>query len=858
MNGPRRANPLRRSRLWMVAALGAMLGVGAAWAQEGARSLVDSQSGALRAGPTTAPTSGTVPGFAGDAPSLQPLASDPDRLLTAGAAAAAAGGPGYDVTRGSLAARSAAGVDPAADWLAVARDAHGDPMGRVNAGDDTVTGTESRSCREETRTESHATHSLYTCETSTVVAVSHPNCSESYRPDVEPASAVCTETWTGSAFERSPGCSAASDRNCSAGPRTCLTPSTPTESPYACQEGYVETTSTTVSPYDCQTGYFESTSTVTGSYDCSEGYVSGSSTASCGGSITPNIQYASYAGPCALPSPLYPYDQCAAAWNMPRAGCVVVDEQYDAAGGHWVTFACDPYDAGDSYADTCSGMSGCSQIATTCTMGPATYSYDGVAVHRDCWAWSYTYSCPGGRTEAPGCSPPPGAALAGSTCSAQDAGGACTQWDHHYVVTTTTTTITPAAGCSPSGSCALTGQDCAGYDAAGACTAMNQHYSCTQTTTERTPAAGCAPDAGCAEVSSTCAAYDASGRCTAIDRRYDCVSDPAGGCFQWRTDYACRDITGGTWQADGACEAAGDPTCSVASVSCLEGAATRLVDGAYVDADCWRRETAYQCVSRTTSDNCSPGDTCTKTGEQCLDEEAGPFGCLTFDNHFDCVTTTTTTTTVNRCEDRMCLGDSCFTLSREADGDFAQVYSQLAAMQQAGRDYGSNPDFTIFKGKTLKCHKAVLGFANCCKDSGWGLSLGLAQCSEDERQLIAEQDKTATHYVGTYCSDKSLFGVCLEKKMSYCGFGTALPRIVNEAGRPQIGKGWGTPKTPDCSGFTIDQFQALDLTHVDFSDFYREKLAGLTGPDTGSTTSRIQRSLEGLYDAGVPGRGPDE
>lgn len=847
----------RRPSMWaLAAALGAALGVGAAWAQDAARSLADAQAAALKAGPTTAPRAGSVPGFAGDAPGLQGLAGDADGLSSAGAAAAASGSPGYALTQGSLAARTQAGVDPTAGWLAAARDAHANPMGLVNAGDADVTGAESRSCREETQTESHTAHTLYSCETSTAVSVNRPACAETYRPEVTDTTAVCTETWNGATFIASDGCAAGGDRNCHGGPRTCVTPSTPVHAPYACQEGYVESTATTVSPYDCQSGYVESTSTSTSSYDCSEGYISGSSTASCGGSITPNIQYGTIAGPCALPSPLFPYDQCAGAWHMPKPGCVVVDELYDAAGGHWVTFACDPYDAGDSYADSCSGMSGCSQVATTCTLGPATYSYEGVPVYRDCWAWSYTYSCPGGRTEAPGCSPPPGAALTGSDCSGRDASGACTQWDRHYSVTSTSTTATPSPGCFPSGSCGLVSQDCAAYNAVGVCTAVNQHYTCTETQTQRTPASGCSPGAGCSQTGATCSAYDASGRCTQVDRTFACVSDPAGGCFAWRTDYACRSVTGSAWEAEGACNPTSDPICSVASVTCLEGAATRLIDGAYVDAACWRRETTYECVSRTTTDNCHPEANCIKTSDQCLDDPNGPFGCLTEDHQYDCAATTTTSTTVNRCEDRLCLGDSCFSLSREADGDFAQVYSQLAAMQQAGHDYGSNPDFTIFKGKALKCHKAVLGFANCCKDSGWGLSLGLAHCSEDERQLITEQEKTATHYVGTYCSDKSVFGVCLEKKMSYCGFGAPLPRIVNEAGRSQIGKGWGTVKTPDCTGFTIDQFQGLDLSAVDFSDFYRETLDGLASPDPTATTSRIQQSIEALYGAGAPRSGP--
>lgn len=86
----------------------------------------------------------------------------------------------------------------------------------------------------------------------------------------------------------------------------------------------------------------------------------------------------------------------------------MIDESWDAAGGHWATFACDPYDAGGSYDESsCSGMSGCTSTGTVCVEGPATYNFNGAAVYRDCWRYQYNYSCPGGRVDAPGCFPRP-------------------------------------------------------------------------------------------------------------------------------------------------------------------------------------------------------------------------------------------------------------------------------------------------------------------------------------------------------------------------------------------------------------------------------------------------------------------
>ena len=156
----------------------------------------------------------------------------------------------------------------------------------------------------------------------------------------------------------------------------------------------------------------------------------------------------------------------------------------------------------------------------------------------------------------------------------------------------------------------------------------------------------------------------------------------------------------------------------------------------------------------------------------------------------------------------------------------------------------------------MGCHKSITGFSNCCSDSGWGLDIGFASCGASEKQLIDQQKNKACHYVGTYCSNKSFFGICLQKTMHYCCFGSSLPRIINEAGRPQVNKGWGSAKNPDCSGFTVSQFQQLDLTNVDFSDFYNTTLGNLTNPSSSPVVSQITNSLTALGAAGVPNQTP--
>lgn len=73
------------------------------------------------------------------------------------------------------------------------------------------------------------------------------------------------------------------------------------------------------------------------------------------------------------------------------------------------------------------------------------------------------------------------------------------------------------------------------------------------------------------------------------------------------------------------------------------------------------------------------------------------------------------------------------------------------------------------------------------------------------------------HYVGTYCSKKVV--TCVERKESYCCYNSPLARILQEQGRPQLGKGWGSAQHPQCEGFTQDELERLDFDAMDLSEF---------------------------------------
>ena len=53
-----------------------------------------------------------------------------------------------------------------------------------------------------------------------------------------------------------------------------------------------------------------------------------------------------------------------------------------------------------------------------------------------------------------------------------------------------------------------------------------------------------------------------------------------------------------------------------------------------------------------------------------------------------------------------------------------------------------------------------------------------------------------------------------------CCFNSTLGRIIAEQGRNQLTDiDWGVASNPNCRGFTVEEFQRLDLSQMDLSEF---------------------------------------
>jgi conjugal transfer mating pair stabilization protein TraN len=303
---------------------------------------------------------------------------------------------------------------------------------------------------------------------------------------------------------------------------------------------------------------------------------------------------------------------------------------------------------------------------------------------------------------------------------------------------------------------------------------------------------------------------------------------------------------------EGTCPAlAADTTCvPQATEVCTEGPETRIIEGVPVTQSCWAWSRSFTCQRLTPASDCTDLDAnkqCKFLRDECLDDPQSG-ACKVSQRVYSCPLPDDKAPTDKQyvCGgDVYCLNGSCETIEREASTEFKDALVALHSIGDAGKQF--DPDnLTVFSGERGTCSKKIFGASNCCSGSGVPL-LTPWLCSSAEKQLDEKDDKGLCHKVGSYCSEKVL-GVCVTSKDAYCCFGSKLSRILQEQGRQQIGKPWAKPKDETCKGFSIEEFQRLDLSQMDFSEVYAEFMDAAKLPDEVSVMADIQTKIQGYYD----------
>lgn len=266
-----------------------------------------------------------------------------------------------------------------------------------------------------------------------------------------------------------------------------------------------------------------------------------------------------------------------------------------------------------------------------------------------------------------------------------------------------------------------------------------------------------------------------------------------------------------------------------------------------LNSDCWDRSITYlindvsdnECRTLEQKTNCTVGK------RECISSLGNT--CLRFGITYQCQN-------IQKQEGYLCGGrfycddGSCAGLTRNTNRDFGQAVSQLAALYKAGKDFAlNNGSLRAFSGKVLMCRKTGFGFSNCCKDSGWGQSLGIAHCNSEEKELGVAKEKKLAIYVGTFC-DKKVLGVCIRKKSSYCAFDNKLARIIQLQGRSgQLHIGFGSAESPDCRGLSVEELQSIKFDNINYSDFFDELDNNKRIPDNNVILDYMKGSIKDKF-----------
>ena len=197
---------------------------------------------------------------------------------------------------------------------------------------------------------------------------------------------------------------------------------------------------------------------------------------------------------------------------------------------------------------------------------------------------------------------------------------------------------------------------------------------------------------------------------------------------------------------------------------------------------------------------------------------------------------------------RYCVGAGCESVSPQSNTGFVEATTRLNMALELGGEEFDRGDMRFFTGQRRACHIKLFGLANCCKNSG--LLVGLGNCSASEIELAEERNAGNTHYLGRYCSKRTLFGICVRRSRAWCVFGSKLGRILQQQGRAQLGIGWSS-----CRGFTVAEIEGIDFARLDLTEFTENLMDGsmepsVSLPDAGDTGDAMRTRIRDFYSRG--------
>jgi len=528
-------------------------------------------------------------------------------------------------------------------------------------------------------------------------------------------------------------------------------------------------------------------------------------------------------------------------------------------------------------APTCVKTGSVCADATPCkTISGVSVCLANPAVNATCWKYTDTYKCikPSAVDYCAALAATPGCSQVGSVCSATDTsfGTGCMTWTNtwqcgaglatpantvslgtSYTIVANTLDNTACTTLASNPTCTLASHVCADTTPskvingltvtlaqAGGCWSYTDSYSCLGTTTST-----CASlvAKGCTLDTSKCIKYGLGSTCTLTENVYRCQSTPA-------SSSTVTDCGGSRYCTGGKCfNTSHTPDTDMAQTTAMMEAMRQ--GGNYMDPATMRifGGEGGSCTANVLNSCCKPSGGAGMNNSSAIGmvvQQGISVGgqAVSYGSKY--------------------MYDTLYSNSSMLRGADAMIGSVTGGSLYGGSATPFSPSFGVY-GFTASFGAApagatVLGSAGGVTFAFDPTSLAIAvaimvvteimSCTPDEKKLSMKLGQNLCRFTGSYCSmEIPIIGVCLETTQTYCCFNSRLARIMNTAGGAQIGRA-----ATDCTGFTPDQFAALDFSKIDLSEFTAEIMASVKMPNMsaigGDSTARMTQKLNNYYTTG--------